>query len=61
MRNPDPKSGGSARADIGARLMLVALGLIWGITWPVMKIALNEIPPLTMRATAAVFGAVTIA
>ena len=59
MRNPDPKSGGSARADIGARLMLVALGLIWGITWPVMKIALNEIPPLTMRATAAVFGAVT--
>ena len=59
MRNHDPKSAGSARADIGARLMLVALGLIWGITWPVMKIALNEIPPLTMRATAAVFGAAT--
>ena len=59
MRNPDPKSEGSARADIGARLMLVALGLIWGITWPVMKIALNEIPPLTMRATAAALGAVT--
>jgi drug/metabolite transporter (DMT)-like permease len=59
VRNPDPKSGSSARADIGARLMLVALGLIWGITWPVLKIALNEIPPLTMRATAAVFGAVT--
>ena len=39
--------------------MLVALGLIWGITWPVMKIALNEIPPLTMRATAAALGAVT--
>jgi drug/metabolite transporter (DMT)-like permease len=46
-------------ADIGARLMLVALGLVWGITWPVMKIALNEIPPLTMRGTAAVLGAVT--
>ena len=59
MRNPDLKSEGSARADIGARLMLVALGLIWGITWPVMKIALNEIPPLTMRATAAALGAVT--
>jgi drug/metabolite transporter (DMT)-like permease len=59
VRNPDPKSASSARADIGARLMLVALGLIWGITWPVMKIALNEIPPLTMRATAAIFGAVT--
>jgi len=59
VRNPDPKGASSARADIGARLMLVALGLIWGITWPVMKIALNEIPPLTMRATAAVFGAAT--
>ncbi len=59
MRNPDSKSGSSAHADIGARLMLVALGLIWGITWPVMKVALNEIPPLTMRGTAAVFGAVT--
>jgi drug/metabolite transporter (DMT)-like permease len=46
-------------ADFGARVMLVVLGLIWGITWPVMKIALNEIPPLTMRGTAAVLGAVT--
>lgn len=59
MRNPDSNRSGSAHADLGARLMLVALGLIWGITWPVMKIALNEIPPLTMRGTAAVFGAVT--
>jgi drug/metabolite transporter (DMT)-like permease len=49
----------SPPADIGARLMLVVLGLIWGITWPVMRIALNEIPPLTMRGTAAVLGAVT--
>jgi drug/metabolite transporter (DMT)-like permease len=59
VRNPDLKSGSSARADIGARVMLVALGLIWGITWPVMKIALNEIPPLTMRGIATVLGAIT--
>jgi drug/metabolite transporter (DMT)-like permease len=59
VRNPDPKSGGAAHADIGARVMLVALGLIWGITWPVLKIALNEIPPLTMRGTAAIIGAAT--
>jgi drug/metabolite transporter (DMT)-like permease len=58
VRNPDPKSASSARGDIGARFMLVVLGLIWGITWPVMKIALNEIPPLTMRGTAAALGAV---
>jgi drug/metabolite transporter (DMT)-like permease len=51
--------GAAPHVDVGARLMLVVLGLIWGITWPVMKIALNEIPPLTMRGTAAVLGAVT--
>ena len=59
MKNPDSNKSGSAHADLGARLMLVALGLIWGITWPVMKIALNEIPPLSMRGTAAIFGAAT--
>ncbi len=63
MRNPDPRSakgsGTAAHADVGARVMLAVLGLIWGVTWPVMKIALNEIPPLTMRGTAAVLGAVT--
>jgi drug/metabolite transporter (DMT)-like permease len=57
--NSERPSGAPAHADIGARLMLAALGLIWGITWPVMKIALDEIPPLTMRASSAVLGAVT--
>jgi drug/metabolite transporter (DMT)-like permease len=46
--------------DVGARLMLVILCLIWGITWPVMKIALNEVPPLSMRASTAGIGAVTM-
>jgi drug/metabolite transporter (DMT)-like permease len=59
VNNPARSGGAAPHADIGARLMLVALSLIWGITWPVMKIALNEIPPLTMRATAAALGAVT--
>jgi drug/metabolite transporter (DMT)-like permease len=59
VRNPDRAVTASPQVDIGARVMLVVLGLIWGITWPVMKIALNEIPPLTMRGTTAVLGAVT--
>jgi drug/metabolite transporter (DMT)-like permease len=59
VRNPDRAVTASPQADIGARVMLIVLGLIWGITWPVMRIALNEIPPLTMRGTAAVLGAVT--
>jgi drug/metabolite transporter (DMT)-like permease len=46
--------------DIGARLMLVILCLIWGVTWPVMKIALDEVPPLSMRASTAGIGAVTL-
>jgi drug/metabolite transporter (DMT)-like permease len=29
--------------------MLVAVSLAWGLTWPAMKIALNEIPPFSMR------------
>ncbi len=46
--------------DVQARLMLVALCLIWGFTWPAMKIALNEIPPLSMRTATAGIGAFTL-
>jgi drug/metabolite transporter (DMT)-like permease len=46
--------------DVGARLMLVLLCLIWGVTWPVMKIALEQIPPLGMRAMTAALGALTL-
>jgi drug/metabolite transporter (DMT)-like permease len=53
--------GGSADGtDVGARLMLVTLCFIWGTTWPLMKVALNEIPPLSMRAVAAALGALTL-
>ena len=38
-----------ASADAVARLMLVTLSLAWGVTWPVMKIALEEIPPFSFR------------
>jgi len=46
--------------DIQARLMLVVLCLIWGLTWPMMKIALNEIPPLSMRTLTAGIGALAL-
>lgn len=29
--------------------MLVMLSLLWGLCWPAMKIALDEIPPFSMR------------
>jgi allantoinase len=46
--------------DVQAKLMLVALCLLWGVTWPAMKIALVEIPPLSMRTLTAAAGAVTL-
>ena len=46
--------------DVGRKLMLVALCLLWGLTWPVMKIALEDIPPLSMRTMTAGFGALTL-
>lgn len=46
--------------DIRARLMLALLCLLWGVTWPVMKIALNGIPPLSMRTLSAGLGALTL-
>jgi drug/metabolite transporter (DMT)-like permease len=44
-------------ADVQARLMLLSICLIWGLTWPAMKIALYDMPPLTMRTLTAGFGA----
>ncbi len=40
--------------------MLVVLCFIWGITWPIMRIALYEIPPLSMRTMTAALGALTL-
>ncbi|MGA7489234.1 MAG: DMT family transporter [Xanthobacteraceae bacterium] len=45
MPNPTPHDN----PDATARLMLVAVSLCWGLTWPAMKLALDEIPPFSMR------------
>jgi drug/metabolite transporter (DMT)-like permease len=49
-----------AAGDAPARLMLVALCVLWGVTWPLMKIALAEIPPLSMRTLTAAAGMITL-
>ncbi len=36
--------------------MLVALCVVWGSTWPIMRIALNEVPPFTMRMISVFVG-----
>ena len=40
-----------------AKLMLVALSFAWGLTWPAMRIALDEIPPFGMRVVTLGLGA----
>jgi drug/metabolite transporter (DMT)-like permease len=49
-----------AAGDAPARLMLLALCVLWGVTWPLMKIALAEIPPLSMRTLTAAAGMLTL-
>jgi drug/metabolite transporter (DMT)-like permease len=36
---------------------LVVLSLMWGVNWPVMKLALRELPPLHFRAITMTLGA----
>ena len=43
--------------DTTAKLMLVALSLAWGLTWPAMRIALDEVPPFSMRVVTLALGA----
>jgi drug/metabolite transporter (DMT)-like permease len=49
-----------AAEAIKARVFLVLLCLGWGITWPMMKIALDEIPPFSMRVASLTLGVVTL-
>jgi drug/metabolite transporter (DMT)-like permease len=51
----NPFSHGSI--DATARLMLVGVSLAWGLTWPALKIALDEIPPFSMRVGTCAIGA----
>jgi drug/metabolite transporter (DMT)-like permease len=60
VKHPGVANEASDRADVGARLMLLLLCFIWGITWPIMRIALYEIPPLSMRTMTAALGALTL-
>lgn len=42
-------------------LLLVALTLMWGSNWPMMKFSLREVPPLTFRALTMTGGVLLMA
>ena len=46
--------------DATARVMLVAVSLAWGLSWPALKIALNDIPPFSMRVGTSGLATVTL-
>jgi drug/metabolite transporter (DMT)-like permease len=50
----------ASAGDTGARLMLVVLCVVWGVTWPIMRIALNEVPPFTMRTLSTLVGGMAL-
>jgi drug/metabolite transporter (DMT)-like permease len=60
VRNPEPVSRPTGLGDVRARLMLVLLCVIWGTSWPIMKIALDGIPPVSMRALSTALAALTL-
>ena len=41
-------------------LLAVGMSIFWGVSWPIMKIALLEIPPWTFRTLSLVFGGIGI-
>lgn len=41
--------------------MIVLIGILWGLNWPVVKLMLTEMPPLTIRAIAFPMAALLLA
>jgi drug/metabolite transporter (DMT)-like permease len=60
VREPSHSERAAGAGDMRAKLLLVALCLLWGTTWPLMKIALQDIPPLSMRTMTAALGALSL-
>jgi drug/metabolite transporter (DMT)-like permease len=40
--------------------MLIVLCFVWGSTWPIMRIALSEVPPFTMRTVSVFIGGLVL-
>ena len=50
------KPGGAGGIPLGGLVLLAALALLWGTSWPVNKIALAEIPLLSFRTVCLAAG-----
>ncbi|RDD63421.1 DMT family transporter [Ferruginivarius sediminum] len=64
MTRTDQAPATAARQPVtarGAYLLLGAIVLLWGANWPVMKVALDYVPPLWFVAARLLMGLVTLA
>ena len=55
-----PTSAPPRSNEATARILLVLLALVWGTSWPLMKLALLAVPPLSMRTSSSFLGAITL-
>ena len=54
------QKGGSGRLPKLGFLLLGAIALFWGISWPIMKMAVVEMGPWTFRSFCLLFGALGV-
>ena len=52
-------SGGTRDAATGAKLMVLVVGLAWGLNWVAARVILTALPPWTMRTVGIGLGALT--
>lgn len=45
----------------GTLLLLLGIGLFWGLNWPAVRIGLTELPPFTLRSVGFVAGGLVLA
>lgn len=53
---PPPHGGRAASLSAGRAVLLGLLKLCWGFNWPMMKVGVAEVPPLTFRAASLLLG-----
>ena len=50
------KISGNTLTTFSGYFLILGVTIFWGVAWPVMKVALNEIPPWTFRTISLVCG-----
>ncbi len=57
---PDKPGSSAALSPSVARLLLVAVVILWGANWPVMKVGLQSMPPIWFASARMTLGAATL-